>query len=154
MNDVTVSIGRAEDKNLYAITVALASEVKRGLKATVDVEPGKAKNSDHLQQLVFAAGGACAEYLDEKYGENHDPSKCGQAAVADFHRECRFMDELRVGFTQRLARAASLSVMLTPSEQRRVESLRFNIGRGASPTSADNEWINNLLRRCTRKERR
>jgi hypothetical protein len=147
---VTVTVGR-DNKNKYTVRVAVYSNKKHGLKASTDIDPGQCQGAAQLNQLIAIAGAACAEYLCQKHGEEHDPSACGRSAVDDFARECRLMEELKEGFPEKVARL--MASPLLPPERQRLDQLSFFIKRGSAPTSEDSAWVNGLLARHSRRKR-
>lgn len=147
MSTVQVVIWRGKTGK-YNIEVSLASTKKKSIFARSEVDAAKVDNVAALRNLVAAAGGACAEYLDGRYGETHDPSECARLAVLDFDRECRLMAELSNGFTKRLN--SLLLLPLSAPERAQADRLKFITDRGASPTLNDSEWVNKVLSRLHR----
>jgi len=138
MSDVTITATRADNQK-YVIQVAVYSNRKAGLKATVDVDPGKAQNNDHLIKLIAAAGGACAEYLCEHHKENHEPSECARAAVNDFAREMALMAELKRDLPERVKALAALPLDI--SVRAKLDRIAWTLGHGESPTRTESTWV-------------
>jgi hypothetical protein len=91
VDNVCVKIER-NDNQTYVVKVQVLSvkKAKSGLRANVEIDPGKAKTKDALIKLLQVAAGACAEYLG-KYGDNIDPSNCTRLVLEAFHAEAHAM---------------------------------------------------------------
>lgn len=80
-----------------AFQVRVSSDVKFGLMATVNVVPShQGLNTTHeVERAVAAAGGACAEYLCEKYGDDLDPAVCAKEAQLALFDLCNKLHRAR-----------------------------------------------------------
>jgi hypothetical protein len=147
--NVTVEMKIDEDSNKYVIEVNVQSQKKKTLNATTKIDPGKATNEQHLRALVEAAGCACAEYLNERHRENHDPGKCGRAAVGDFARECRMVVELSKGLPEKIA--TLYRGPLEDIDRERVDRLKHRLDRFGTATREESAWITSLLKMRSRR---
>jgi hypothetical protein len=69
------------DKSRF-LRVRLSSDIKKGLVVQTDVPYQGTER--RTEQAVFAAGGALAEYLGERYGENIDCDDVAKQARETF----------------------------------------------------------------------
>ncbi len=145
---VSVRLGRdSEDFRRYMVTVQAYSAMRPGLKSTTDIDPGKATNQAHLLQLIGAAGAACAEYLDETYGDNIDPTAAARSAIRAFGEECHLQVELMKDAPSKVKRLETHAVMLKDGERELLRMLRWSIDQGRSLTPVEVQWVDEALGR-------
>lgn len=87
LENVCVTLGRGDDQK-FVVKVQVLSNKKPGLRANVELDPGKSQSNADFLKLLQAAAGACAEYLG-KYGDNIDPSNCTRLVLEAFSLEAR-----------------------------------------------------------------
>lgn len=145
---ISVRLGRdSEDFRRYVVTVQAYSLQRPGLKSTTDIDPGKANNQNHLLQLIGAAGAACAEHLDDKYGDNIDPAKSAQSAIRAFGEECRLQVELMKDAPSKVKRLETHAVMLRDEERELLRQLQWVIDNGKNLTPVEVQWVDEALGR-------
>lgn len=79
----------------FVIVVAVHSTHKPGLKAQIEVDPGKATDQAGVYYLVEVAAGAAAEHLAEMYGDRLDPDWCAKQAKELFKDVMRKYAEMK-----------------------------------------------------------
>lgn len=143
---VSARLGRdPDDFRRYLVTVQVYSQTKPGLKATNDIDPGKATNHQHLLQLVGTAAAACAEYLGEKYGDNIDPATASRDALRAFGEEAKLLVALAKDAPAKVKRLEAMSARLPNEEQELLHKLRWAIDHGEKLTPLEIEWVNRRI---------
>ena len=128
---VEVELGRLDaDWRKFGIKVKVWSRTRPHLKATNEIDPGEAHSKEHLTALIGAAGGACAEYLGKRYGDNIDPSSAASLALKAFHEECRLQVELGTGAREKVDRLKKNPEILTDPERELISRMEFFLIRG------------------------
>ena len=149
MSNVTVTV-RTDDEGRNVVTVSVASTSKARLSSSTDINPGAATGAQHLQALVSAAGSACAEYLNEKFRENHNPGECGRLAIEDFQRECRLMAELSRGAKEKVE--AMLSGPLDSLDREVLQKYKWKVDKGIELNLDEAARLNRYLAARSRKK--
>lgn len=132
---VEVELGRLDaDWRKFGIKVKVWSKVKPHLKATNEIDPGEALSRQHLLDLVGVAGGACAEYLGRRYGDNLDSVTVASNALKAFAEECRLQAALSDGVREKVERLKTHKELLTEPERELLERCGFFLARGDALT--------------------
>lgn len=148
MNGVEVSLGRhSEDWRKTSVVVKVWSVRKPHLKATNEIDPGTVTTAQSLIQLVGTAGGACAEYLGKKYGDNIDPTKAASFAMNAFVEEVKLSKSLGENVPEKLKRLAPQVSRLTNPEQELYERFRWYLARGDALTPKEVSALDKILSR-------
>jgi len=87
----------ATETGQRAFRVKVSSDLRFGLKAVYDVIPSSSglNTPRDVERAVAAAGGACAEYLCEKYDDDLDPSVCAKEAQLALIDLCKKLGKAR-----------------------------------------------------------
>lgn len=149
MEHVSVRLGRdPEDFRRFAVTVQIHSEVKPGLKATHDIDPGRATNSKELLALIGIGAGACCEYLGEKYNDAFDLNEVCRFAVAAFVEECHLQTHLAVGIEAKIKRLTEhASTVLTDAERELLHKVDWALKHHEKLTPVEMKWVNECILR-------
>ncbi len=148
MNRVEVVLGRLEDDwRKTGITVKVWSQRKSHLKATNEIDPTNSDSPERLIQMVGAAGGACAEYLGKKYGDNIDPSDCARDAMRAFGEECRLQASLAVGAPAKVARLRGQEHRLKNNEQELLIRLNWLLDNHQKLTPKELDAVDSMISR-------
>lgn len=82
------------------LSVSLCSHNRPGLKAESHQFIAKGDPFDKMRKLAEASGGALAEYLNDTYGEKHDPAECAATAlecldrmIAEYNQNGRLQEQ-------------------------------------------------------------
>lgn len=143
---VSARLGRdPDDFRRYLVTVQVYSKTKPGLKASSNIDPGKATNQQHLLQLVGTAAAACAEYLGEKYGDNIDPVTASRDALRAFAEEARLTKALALDAPAKVKRLEAMGARLPNQEKELLHKLRWAIDHGGQLTPLEIEWVNRRI---------
>lgn len=149
LEHVSVRLGRdPEDFRRFAVTVQIHSAVRPGLKATNDIDPGKATNQKELMVLIGAAAGACCEYLGEKYNDTFEVNEVCRFAVQAFVEECRLQAELAVGIEAKIKRLTDhASTVLTDVERELLHKVDWALKHHEKLTPVEMKWVNECILR-------
>lgn len=122
LDNVAVEYGRAiQDFRQLVIHVRVLSRVKKGLWADIEVNPATCGTVQATVSAVEAAGGAAAEYLGEKYGDNLDPSTCARLAARAFLEETKLVAEASQGVQPLVARMMTHRHSMSDPYREKVE---------------------------------
>lgn len=133
--------------NNKLIEVRLKSRMKTGLKAKVDVEIKPDDTVLRLAERVQSAGGAAAEYLGEKHGDNIDPNDAGKWTIWAFREEVLILEELSKPLDEKLVRIRGKWAELSPAERELIDQLSFHVNAGTPVTRNALIQLNDIVRR-------
>lgn len=149
IDHVSVTLGRDDDQK-FVVKVQVLSQKKPGLRANVELDPGKCQNNAEFLKLLQAAAGACAEYLG-KYGDNIDPANCTKLVLEAFTVEARM--------TKALTQDAGLKMKAIGDNLSRLPNKHLEVYRAISwrmkqpgylTTPKEIKWMDDRIREVFR----
>lgn len=150
---VEVAMGRMDtDWRKTAVHVKVASRKKFGLYAHNEIDPEKAGTAKGVIAMVGTAAGACAEYLNGKYGDNIDPTwavKCGMRA---FTEECRMIGELSRTVPKKLERLLGKEYLFKNEEQEFIHRAQWLVDHGSNLTAHEVMAVDTLIARLHQEQ--
>lgn len=151
LENVEVEMTRgADDWRKLVVTVRVKSARKPGLWGSVEVDPAAAGNAQATIAAVRTAGGAAAEYLGEKHGDNIDLEKAAALAVQAFREEVHLMSEASKGVGPLVARMMTYRARLPDAEREEVERWNWVHQHQQSFTPRDRTNMGKVLARLHR----
>lgn len=146
INNVTVGLERdPDDFRRLVVIVRVTSRKRPEINADNTIDPGATSGRDHLVQLVGAAGGACAEYLGKKYGDNIDPAACARDAIQALGEEARMVAEMKESLPKLLKRLRYHAAAFSDRDRETSQKLQWIASHGGSITPADMSWIRSRI---------
>ena len=141
---VKVNIRPDPDTGKLSVFINLPSRIKKDLNAQQVIEIDPKDNPLSLCQKVELGGGAAAEYLGLKYGDNYDPATVATEAVRAFREELLLMNELKQDLPEKVRILTSKSPALDNAQQNFLGSLRWKLERNLPITQIEAQQVNNI----------
>lgn len=146
VENVTVKAVRLEeDRRKIGFSVEVRSKLKNHLLSTTEIDPTQMTGTRQVIAAVQAAGGACAEYLGERYGDPQDVGACSRFAVKALHEELKLLSELAKSVPERLTRLEAHKESLKDVDRSILEKMRWVMGKGQHLTPSEVTWIDEKI---------
>ncbi len=130
--------------------VRLSSVKREKLGAEQDVQILRTDNALKLAQKIEAAGGAVAEYLAERYGDDFTPSEYAALAVKLFRDEVLLHNALKSPLADKAKLLDDRISELTEFEREVLTRVKHSIRTGGTLNQATKGAVDKTLRRLAR----
>lgn len=145
IGNVTVKLERGDDSK-FVVKVQVISRKKQGLRASVDVDPGKSLGKPEFIAVLQAAAGSAAEYLG-KYGDNIDPEDCTRQVLEAFRLEAHHAAMLAQDTPAKLKAIGENSHRLSNHHLEIYKALKQRAEMpGYIVTHREAKWLNQMIR--------
>lgn len=132
------------------VKVRLSSVKRAKLGAEQDVQILRTDNALKLAQKVELAGGAVAEYLAERYGDDFTPSEFATLAVKLFRDEVLLHDALRSPLADKAKMLEDRKTELTEIEREVLTRVHHSLRTGGELNAFTKGVVDKTLRRLAR----